>query len=178
MDLSPASRTAMNLPAPLGLIAGTLAVALLINLLPWGGWALRARPDFMLVILLYWAVHEPRKIGQGWGFMLGLVMDVADSVLLGQHAIAYVAAIFCVQLLRLRILQLTVFEQASHIGAILLAAQAIGILLNLALGRNFPGAALLLAPIFGALLWPAVNFCATLPRLRNRSGRRFGGTLR
>ena len=36
---------------------------LLINLLPWGGWALRARPDFMLVVLLYWAAHEPRKIG-------------------------------------------------------------------------------------------------------------------
>lgn len=171
MDLSPASRTAMTLPAPLSLIVGAIAVALLLNLLPWNGWPLRARPDFMLVVLLYWAVHEPHKIGQGWGFMLGLVMDVTDSVLLGQHAAVYVAALFCVQLLRLRVLQLTVFEQALHIGAILLAAQTIAILLNLSLGRNFPGAAMLLAPVLGALLWPAVNFFATLPRFRRRFGR-------
>lgn len=174
MDLSPASRTAMTLPAPLSLIVGAFVIALLLNLLPWSGWALRAHPDFILVVLLYWGAQEPRRIGQGWGFMLGMVMDVADSVLLGQHAIAYVTALFCVQLLRVRILQLTVFEQALHIGAILLAAQIIGILLNLSLGRNFPGAALLLAPVLGALLWPVVNFFATLPRFR----RSFGSMIR
>jgi rod shape-determining protein MreD len=166
MDLSPASRTAMILPAPLRLIVGALGVALLLNLLPWSGWALRAHPDFVLLVLLYWAAHEPRRVGQGWGFVLGMVMDVADSSLLGQHAMTYVAALFCVQLLRLRILQLTVPEQALHIGAILLAAQAINILLNLLIGLNFPGAALLLAPVFGAALWPAVNFFARLPRFR------------
>jgi rod shape-determining protein MreD len=178
MDLSPASRTAMTLPAPLSLLAGSIAIALLLNLLPWSGWALRAHPDFLLVVMLYWAAHEPRRIGQGWGFLFGLMMDVADSVLLGQHAMAYVAALFCVQLLRVRVLQLTIFEQALHIGAILLVAQGIGILLNLSLGRDFPGLAMLLAPLFGAILWPAVNYLATLPRFRNRSRRRFGGEIR
>ncbi len=161
----------MNLPAPTSLIIGAIAVALLLNLLPWNGWALLARPDFMLVVLLYWAVHEPQKIGQGWGFMLGLVMDVSDSVLLGQHAVVYVAALFCVQLLRLRVLQLRVFEQALHIGAILLAAQTIAILLNLSLGRNFPGVTMLLAPLLGAFLWPAIDFFVSLPRFRRRRGR-------
>ena len=65
-----------------------------------------ARPDFLLVMLLYWSMHESRNIGQGWGFALGLLMDVADSALLGQHALAYVVATYLIQLLRLRLLPL------------------------------------------------------------------------
>ncbi len=174
MDLSPASRDAMTLPAPMRLLTGSLIIALLLNLLPWSNWALLAHPDFLLLVLLYWVAHEPRTLGQGWGFSLGLVMDVANSVLLGQHALTYVAAVFLVQLLRVRILQLTAFEQALHIGAVLFFSQTIGVLLNLSLGRDFPGWGLWLAPLLGAILWPLVNWLAKLPRFR----RRFGQVLR
>ncbi len=168
MDLSPISRTPMRPPTPARVLIGSLLIALIINLLPWSGFALRAHPDFVLLVLLYWAVHEPRTIGQGWGFALGLIMDVADSVLLGQHAMVYVAAIFITQLLRLRILQLTVLEQALHVGAILLVAQLIGIFLNFSLGRAFPGFSLILAPVLGALLWPILSFFITRPRFQRQ----------
>ena len=170
MDLSPASRDAMTLPAPKRLLTGALIIALLLNLLPWHDLALRAHPDFLLLVLLYWVAHEPRTMGQGWGFFLGLVMDVANSVLLGQHALTYVLAVFLVQLLRVRILQLTVFEQALHIGAVLFFSQSIGVLLNLTLGRDFPGWGLLWSPLLGAILWPLVNWLAKLPRFRRRYG--------
>lgn len=166
MDLSPASRDAMRLPAPFRLLVGSVLVALVLNLLPWSGALLRAHPDFLLLVLLYWAVHQPRSIGQGWGFMLGLVMDVANSVLLGQHALIYVVAIFLAQLLRLRMLQLSLLEQALHVLAVLLVAQALAVLLNLSLGREFPGMLLALAPLLGAVLWIPMNFVATLPRFR------------
>ena len=169
MDLSPVSRDAMRLPAPLSLIIVMIVIGLLLNLLPWGGTALISHPDFILVILLYWAVHEPRTVGQGWGFALGLVMDVADSALLGQHAMVYVIAIFLAQLLRLRMLQLNVLEQALHIIVILFFSQGIGVLLNLAMGRDFPGNAILLSIVLGAILWPLINVVATIPRLRRRS---------
>ena len=168
MDLSPASREPMRPPAPARLVIVSMLVALVINLLPWNGWALMARPDFVLVMLLYWAMHESRSVGQGWGFTLGLMMDVADSVLLGQHALAYVAAVFLIQLLRLRLVQLSLLEQALHVAAILLVAQSINILLGLAMGREFPGLAMLLAPILGAVLWPFIDFIATRPRFRRR----------
>ncbi len=169
MDLSPASRDAMRLPAPLSLVIITIIVSLLLNLLPWGGAALLSHPDFILLILLYWAVHEPRIVGQGWGFALGLIMDVADSALLGQHAMVYVVAIFLAQLLRLRMLQLNVLEQALHIIAILFVSQGIGVLLNLSMGRAFPGYGMLISLMLGALLWPIINLIATIPRLRRRS---------
>ena len=96
-------------------------------------------------------------------------MDVADSALLGQHALCFVAAIFLAQLLRIRMLRLTVFEQALHVLAILLVAKAIETLLNLSLGRELPGVALVFAPLLGAVLWPLTHYVATLPRFRRRS---------
>jgi len=99
------------------------------------------------------------------------MMDVADSVLLGQHAMIYVAAIFITQLLRLRILQLSVLEQALHIGAILLMALLIGIFLNFSLGRAFAGYSVLLSPLLGGLLWPILSFFITRPRFQRQDPR-------
>ena len=164
----------MRLPAPFGLLVGSFAVAFLLNLLPWSGVALQMSPDFVLLILLYWAVQEPRSVGQGLGFFLGLVMDVADSALLGQHALIYVVAIFLVQLLRVRVLQLNLPAQALHIGVTLILAQAIGVSLNLSLGREVSGTWMAIAPVVGAFLWPAISLILALPRLRNRSPRTIG----
>lgn len=174
MDLSPVSRESMRPPAPLRLLVGAFIIAFLLNLLPWSGVALQVCPDFALLILLYWAVHEPRSVGQGLGFFFGLLMDVADSALLGQHALMYVAAIFLAQLLRVRMLQLSLLAQALHIGAILLLAQLIGVSLNLSLGREFPGAWMFAAAILGGLLWPALSLALALPRFRRRSGQIIG----
>jgi rod shape-determining protein MreD len=169
MDLSPASRDPMRPPAPMLLVAGGLVIGLLLNLLPWEGFALRAHPDFVLLMLLYWSVHESRTVGQGAGFILGLVVDVADSALLGQHAFVYVGAIHLAQLIRVRLLQLTVAEQALHVLAILFVAQATMVALNLAMGRDFPGFAMALSPLLGALLWPIVHWITNRPRFRRRS---------
>lgn len=168
MDLSPASRDILRPPAPMRLVLVSLFVALVLNVLPWSGWALKVRPDFVLLMLLYWVAHEPRNVGQTWGFALGLVMDVADSALLGQHALVYVVAIFLAQLLRIRILKLTVLEQALHMFGILLVAQLLYIGLNLSLGRDFAGLALIMSPVFGAILWTPLDFLAKLPRFRRR----------
>lgn len=165
-DLSPISREPMRPPAAARVVFGSLLAGLLLNLLPWHGTALSWRPDFLLVVLLYWAVQEPRSIGQGTGFFLALVMDVADSALLGQHALSYVVAIFLAQVLRLRILQLTRAEQALHVAGILFLAQVVTLLLNSMMGREFPGLALLIAPVLGGLLWPVVGVVTGWQRLR------------
>ncbi len=168
MDLSPASSDALRPAAPTRLVLGSLLIALLINLLPWSGLALMMRPDFVLLVMLYWVVHESRNVGQTWGFVMGLIMDVANSALLGQHAMVYVAAIFLVQVLRIRMLHLRLFEQALHILGILFVAQGIYVTLNLLLARDFAGFALFVSPVLGALCWMPLHYLATLPRFRRR----------
>src|SRR5690349_21989288 len=103
-DLTPLARDVMKLPASATLIFFSLLGAYLLSVLPWSGTWLLSRPDFVLLVLIFWTVHEPRSIGQGMAFALGLLMDVSDSMLLGQHAFAYVVAVFGAQVLRVRIL--------------------------------------------------------------------------
>jgi hypothetical protein len=52
----------------------SLLAALLINLLPWGRWV--GMPDLLAVVLVFWNVHQPRRVGVGAAFVFGLFMDV------------------------------------------------------------------------------------------------------
>ena len=84
-------RLSNDLLLPVGgaFIVSTLIVALMINLLPWSGVWLQVKPDFVALVVLYWCIHQPRKVGFTVAFSLGLIMDVAEGSVFGQHALAY-----------------------------------------------------------------------------------------
>ena len=73
----------MKLPASVGLIFFSLAGAYLVAVMPWSGAWLLARPDFVLLVLIFWTVHEPRSIGQGVAFALGPGHEEPINVLIG-----------------------------------------------------------------------------------------------
>ena len=165
-DLTPVARDVMKLPARPGLILASLVGAYLFNSLPWGGWALLARPDLVLVVLVFWVIHQPGSVGQGIAFALGLAMDVGDSMLLGQHALAYVIATYGAQVLRVRVLSFPFLEQTLHVLGLFLGATAVVVLLNLLLGAQSPGLAVALSPVLAALAWAPLTWLLYLPGLR------------
>jgi len=169
-DLTPLARDVMKLPASVGLVFFSLVVAFLLSILPWSGTWLLARPDFVILVLIFWAVQEPRSIGQGVAFALGLLMDVSDSMLLGQHAFAYVIAIFGTQVLRVRILTFGLAEQTLHVLGITVLTSSVMLVLNLLLGADFPGIAYFISPVVTALLWGPVNWLLYMPVVRRRRG--------
>jgi rod shape-determining protein MreD len=122
----------------------------------------------VLLVLLFWTVHEPRSVGQGMAFALGQLMDVSDSMLLGQHALAYVIAVFGAQVLRHRILGFRLPEQTLHILTLTIAASLAMLLLNLALGADPPGGLFIVSPIVTALLWAPVNWVLYSQAVRRR----------
>jgi rod shape-determining protein MreD len=167
-DLTPVARDVMKLPASAGLMFFSMLGAYLLAILPWSGAWLLARPDFVLIVLVFWTVHEPRSIGQGIAFSLGLLMDVSDSMLLGQHALAYVVAVFGAQVLRVRILSFMLPEQTLHILGLTVTASLVMLALNLLLGADFPGLAYLVSPVLTAMLWAPVNWVLYSPAVRRR----------
>ncbi|MEO7742321.1 MAG: rod shape-determining protein MreD [Usitatibacter sp.] len=169
-DLTPVARDVMKLPASLGLVFFSLLAAYALAVLPWSGGWLLVRPDFVLIVLIFWAVHEPRSIGQGMAFSMGLVMDVSDSMLIGQHALSYVIAVFGAQVIRVRILSFPPLEQAVHVLGLTFTASAVTLLLNLLLGADLPGFLYLLSPALTGLLWVPVSWILYTPLVRR--GRR------
>ena len=106
-------------------IALSLIVALLANFLPTAAWPWL--PDWVALVLVFWCVREPRHVGMGSGFVLGLAMDVADSSVLGQHALAYVLAAYAGAWLSRRILWFPLGQQALPVRIIRVHEAQVGL---------------------------------------------------
>ena len=159
---NPSPAQAILRPVRAGTILGSFAVALLLNFLPWKNVLLV--PDFVALVLAFWCVRQPRLVGLGAGWVLGLLIDVGNGVLLGQHALAYSLLAFASITLSRRILWFPLWSQALHVAALLLFAQAISALVRLAAGAEFPGWAIVVGPLIGAMLWPVVSLVLLLPQ--------------
>jgi rod shape-determining protein MreD len=151
------------LPVRPAYIAFTLLVALMLNLFPLTGWVLALRPDFVALALLYWAIHQPRKIGFLPAWLMGLAMDVADGSLFGQHALAYSAMMFAGIALHRRVSMFDLRHQLLHIVVILVAMQVIVLGVRQAAGGELPGWWFFLPSFTGALLWPLTHIVFTAP---------------
>ena len=143
-------------PVRASTIIASFAIAMFLNFLPWRD--LRQVPDFVALVLVFWCVRQPRLVGLGVAWALGLVTDAGNGVLLGQHALAYSIVAFLGIWLSRRILWFGPGLQALHVGALLLAAQGVALLVRIAAGDDFPGLPIFVAPIAGAQLWPAASW--------------------
>jgi rod shape-determining protein MreD len=158
-------RSQILMPVRASTILVSFAAALLLSFLPWRD--LRLVPDFVALVLVFWCVRQPRLVGLGAAWTIGLVMDAGNGVLLGQHALAYSLLAFLAIWLSRRILWFGPWLQALHAGAMLLAAQLVVLLVRLMAGDPFPGWAILVSPVAAALLWPAVTWLLLMPQRRS-----------
>ena len=142
----------------------TLLLAFALNVVPLG--RAPAMPDFLALVLVFWNVHQSRRIGVGVAFVFGLLMDVHSGAVLGQHALAYTLLSFFAITVHRRLLWFSVPSQALQILPLFLAAHAVSMLVRIVSGGMFPGWSLLLAPVFEALLWPVVTLLLLAPQRR------------
>jgi len=88
------SKSEIQRPVSNLFVLSSLLFALFLNGLPWEGIWLALRPDFVALVLLYWCTHNPWRIGIGLSWTVGILADVADASLFGQHALAYTLLAF------------------------------------------------------------------------------------
>lgn len=143
----------------------TLLGALILNAIPLGsgvGWL----PDWVALVLVFWSVHQPLRVGMGAAFMFGLMMDVHSTGLLGLHALSYVGLVYISTALHRRLLWFSLPVQALQVLPMFIASTAIEMLARMANGGIAPGWPVLIAPVLQALLWPFVSMLLLAPQLR------------
>ena len=150
-------------------IVATLALALAGNLLPLSGVALALRPDFIALVLLYWCIQEPRYVGVGIAWGVGLLMDVGDATLFGQHALAYAFLAYAAEYFRRRVLRFPLWQQAAQVAVLLGLCAALVLLVRVVGGAPLPRWTYAVPPLVGALLWPAVTMLLQWPQRPQRS---------
>ena len=147
----PQNTTELATPAPVSWIILAFVLSYLLNLsLSRYAWT----PDFLALSMVFWVVHQPRRVGMTVAFVCGILMDVHN----GRRSRAAGARLRHPHVLRLLAAPKTAWfnlvGQALHVLPLLLLAQVIVLLFRLWFDGLWPGFGWFLQSIAGAILWP------------------------
>jgi rod shape-determining protein MreD len=152
------------LPANRAFITASILVALVLDIVPWGRTV--GVPDFLAVVLVFWNIHQPRMVGIGVAFLMGLLMDVHASALLGERALAYSLLSYGAISIHRRVVWFGVGGQMLHVLPLFLLAQVVVVAVRMAVGGPFPGFGYFLQSVSSTLMWPLAELLLLIPQRR------------
>ena len=145
-------------------IAASLLIAFILNLMPWG--RVTGVPDFVALVLVFWNIHQPRRVGMGVAFLMGLFMDVHSAARLGENALAYTLLSYGAIMLHRRVVSFPILVQSLQVLPLFVVAQVVVVAVRLVVGASFPGWSLFLESVTTALLWPLATWLLLAPQRR------------
>jgi rod shape-determining protein MreD len=151
-------------PAASFVVFASILIAMVLRILPVPeNWAY-FNPDWVLLVLMYWSMAIPEKVGVGYAWVVGLFSDMLTGRLLGQHALAYaLVAYICVKMHRqLRLYPL--YQQMLPVLLLLLLGQLLIFWTQNIKAASAIGWVYWLPSLMGTLVWPLVLL--TLRNLR------------
>ena len=134
----------------------TLLLGLILDILPLPTWVVWLRPSWTLLVLIYWAMIMPYRVNVGYAFVLGLLIDLLQGSLLGEHALAMVVIIYIVAKLSKRIKVFPMQQQMLTIFFLLLLYQVIIFAIQGFIGQLPSSWLYWMAILVGTLFWPWV----------------------
>ena len=134
----------------------SLLVALVLMILPLPDWAQIYRPNWMALVMIYWSMALPKRVGLWFAFFSGIILDTSLGTLLGQHTLALVVIVSLNLNFYQRIRVLALAQQAIYVFVLLLVNQVIVAWVEGILGRATPLLAFFSGPFIGMLIWPWV----------------------
>src|SRR5690606_36059876 len=100
---------------PLGAILLSFALALLLSVYPLPDAWQWFRPEFVALLVIYWVTALPDRIGVGAAFVVGLLQDLVENAVPGQHALALVALSYVCLLSYQRIRNYALWQQSAWV---------------------------------------------------------------
>jgi len=136
------------------IILTTFLVALVLTILPWPVWTEQFRPDWVALVLIYWCMALPNRVGVGTGFTLGLILDVLYGSMLGENALAKTLIAFLTVHFHLQLRMFPRWQQAVVV-LLLVSANNLLVLWIKHLAGTSPSSWGYLTPsIVSMLIWP------------------------
>lgn len=146
----------------------TFAIGLLLSVSPMPQFMEILRPLWLALLLAFWTLALPHKVGMTTAWVLGLAEDVLYGTLLGQNALILSLTTFLILSLAQRMRVFAMWQQCLVILVVFGLAQLAQLWLSALTGNRQPTLALLLPALMSALLWPWVSYA--LRGLRRRLG--------
>ncbi len=131
----------------------TIFIAYLMLLLPFSEKAMQFRPDFTLLVVIYWLIRAPNLCNIGTAWVVGLFVDLATGGIFGQNAWAYAVSAFFTMLYQRRLVLFNGLQQFFYVFLALLIAQAFLLILRTFSGVPFSGWIYFAPSVTGVILW-------------------------
>ena len=131
----------------------TLFFALLCQLFPWTGQGIIFRPDFMLVVLIYWVLRTPQLCNIGTAWVVGMLVDLGTGSLLGQHALAFTLTAYVALSFQRRLVLFTVTQISFYVVGLLFFSRFVILILKLFIGNDAPTWHYFWPVLTGIILW-------------------------
>ena len=144
----------MQLNKPFRTITLSIIGAFILAIMPLPDWIIEFRPDWVALVLIYWIIAAPDKIGLTAAWFAGLFLDVSYGTLMGQHAIGMVLIAYVIQLQQQRLRVASLLQQAIVIFFLLLLKQLLTLWVDGMLGRAPESWLYFMPTITSTLLWP------------------------
>lgn len=148
----------------------TLIVGLMLAIMPLPDTIKALRPDWLALLMIFWAIQLPRTWSVGTAWIVGIVLDVAYGTLLGQHALALCLVVFVTVRLHLLMRVFPLLQLTATVFALLALYQFVLFWINGVAGISSPSIAYWGPVITGTLIWPLVYMFMSGIRYRTRSG--------
>ncbi len=149
----------------------SIIVSLMLTMLPLPQSADAFRPDWIALILIFWAISVPASYGVGVAWVVGIVLDVTQGTLLGQHALALVAVVYVTAKFHLLMRVFPLLQLTATVFALLSLYQFLLFWINGVAGIVAPASAYWGPVITGTLLWPLLYTFLSGVRYRVQMGR-------
>ena len=136
------------------IIFSSFLVALMLTAMPLPEWAINWRPAWVAMVLIYWCMALPQRVGIGVGWSLGILLDVLQGTLLGQNAIGLAILAFLTLKSHQRVRMYPLIQQAMVICLLVLVYQLLSLWVRGIMGVP-PGSWTYWMPVFTSMvLWP------------------------
>ena len=148
-------------------IAVTFMLALTLTVLPMPEWAVILRPAWVALILIYWCMAAPERVGVVVGWIAGLFLDVMTGTLLGQHALGLSVVAWVAHHMHRRVRVMPAWRQAMPVFVLLFLYQTLVLWSNGIRGIPVAATAYWISPFVGMLLWPWLFLLLRVVRRRS-----------
>ena len=145
----------MSAAQPRGRIMFTVVLALALTALPLPQWLDIVRPAFLTLTVLYWSIARPRAGGVGLGWFSGLLLDVFQGPVLGQHALALSLVSYIAVREHQRIRSKPAFQQSLIVFGALAIYEFVVFAIDGWSGHPITSPLRWIHTVTGALVWPA-----------------------
>ncbi len=148
----------------------TLVVGLMLTIMPLADRIEPFRPDWLALLMIFWAMQLPRTWSVGSAWIIGIVLDVAHGTLLGQHALALCLIVFITVRFHLLMRVFPLSQLTATVFALLALYQFVLFWVNGVAGVAAPSITYWAPVITGAALWPFLYLFLSGIRFGARAG--------